>query len=325
MRRTLKAALLALIALTSVASAQPDVSADYPNRPVRIIVAGEAGGGIDVVARVLSSPLKEKLGQPFVIENRGGAGGNLGASIVFNADPDGYTLLGSALAPVTINHLLYRKLSFDPSAFEYIAIMSRIPNLLVARKGFPSNSVADFLTYLKQNPGKVNYGSNGLGTSGHLTAELFMRVTGTRLFHVPYKSTTPLLNDLLGNRLDVAFAQASAVFAHHKAGTLKVLAAVTHERLAFMPDIPTLAEVGVPGINLQTWNALSAPPKTPSAIVAKLNAAVNDAMNRPEAKALYSKLFLLPGVGNPPEVRKFIAEDGARWADIIRMAGLKPE
>jgi tripartite-type tricarboxylate transporter receptor subunit TctC len=327
MPQRLKAALFALNAVCAIsaADAQPDVTTDYPNRPVRIVVAGEAGGGIDVVARVLSSPLKDKLGQPFVIENRGGAGGNLGASIVFNAAPDGYTLLGSALAPVTINHLLYRKLSFDPSAFEYLAIMSRIPNLLVVRKDFPSNSVADLLGHLKQNPGKVNYGSNGLGTSGHLTAELFMRVTGTNLFHVPYKSTSPLLNDLLGNRLDVAFAQASAVFSHHTAGTVKVLAAATNERLDFMPDVPTLAEAGVPGINLQTWNALSAPPKTPAAIVAKLNAAVTDAMNRPEVKGLYSKLFLLPGEGNPAEVRKFITEDGARWADIIRLVGLKPE
>jgi len=327
MPRTFEAALFALIALLTIsaASAQPDVSADYPNRPVKIIVAGEAGGGIDVVARVLSTPLKEKLGQPFIVENRGGAGGNLGASIVFNATPDGYTLLGSALAPVTINHLLYRKLSFDPSAFEYLAIMSRIPNLLVARKDFPSNSVAELLAYLKKNPGKVNYGSNGLGTSGHLTAELFMRMTGTNLFHVPYKSTSPLLNDLLGGRIDVAFAQVSAVFSQYKAANVKVLATVTNERLDFMPDVPTLAEAGVPGINLQTWNALSAPPKTPAAIVAKLNAAVTAAMNSPDARALYAKLFLLPGVGNPAEVRKFITDDGARWADIIRLAHLKPE
>ena len=152
--RTLEAALFAMIAcfMISAALAQSDASANYPSRPVKIVVAGEAGGGIDVVARVLSSPLKEKLGQPFVVENRGGAGGNLGAAIVFNASPDGYTLLGSALAPVTINHLLYNRLSFDPSAFEYLAIMSRIPNLLVARRGFPSNSIGELLEYLKQNP-----------------------------------------------------------------------------------------------------------------------------------------------------------------------------
>ena len=142
---------------------------------------------------------------------------------------------------------------------------------------------------------------------------------------LPYKSTSPLLNDLLGGRIDVAFAQVSAVFSQYKAANVKVLATVTNERLDFMPDVPTLAEAGVPGINLQTWNALSAPPKTPAAIVAKLNAAVTAAMNSPDARALYAKLFLLPGVGNPAEVRKFITEDGARWADIIRLAHLKPE
>jgi tripartite-type tricarboxylate transporter receptor subunit TctC len=278
-----------------------------------------------VVARVLAPELKEKLGQPFVIENRGGAGGNLGASLVYNARPDGYTLLGSALAPVTINNLLYKNINFDPAGFEYVAVMSRIPNLLTVRKDLPFNTVADLLKHLKAHSGSLNYGSNGLGTSNHLTAELFMNLTGVKMLHIPYKSTTPLLTDMIAGRLDVAFAQVSAVYAHYKAGNVKVLAVVAPERLPFMPDVPTLAEAGVPGINLETWNAISAPPKTPATIVAKLNTAIAEAMNSREVKELYKNLFLLPGVGNPEAVRKFIIEDGERWAEIIRKTGIEAQ
>jgi tripartite-type tricarboxylate transporter receptor subunit TctC len=311
--------------LATAAIAQTDSAANYPNKPVRVVVSVAPGGGIDTAARILVEHVRQKLGQPFVIDNRGGAAGNVGAGLVFHSNPDGYTLLASSLSPITITGLLRKNLNFDPAAFEPIVVMSRIPNVLVVRQNLPVNSVKELLAYINANAGKVNYASPGAGTAAYLSAELFMQITGTRLIHVPYKGTAPSLIDLVGGHVDLTFAQIAAIYPLHKDGKVKVLATATGERLEVLPEIPTLAEVGVSGAESDTWNAMSAPPKTPAPIIGKLNAAFNEALNAPEVKARYRVLYMTAGIGDLPEVRKFVKNETVRWGNVIRKAGLKPE
>ena len=322
-RSLVLAAALALLA--TQAAAQQDAAARYPSRSVRIIVTVPAGGGVDSVTRIFADKLQRRFGQPFVVENQGGAGGNVASSTVFAAAPDGYTLLASQPAPITTNIALYKKLSFDPTAFEPVVIMSRFPNVLLVRKDFPAKTAAEFLAYAKANPGKLNYGSQGIGTTSHQTTELFMSLTGTKMVHVPYKGTAPALNDLLAGNVDFIFMELSSAVRLHQSGNARILAVATEQRLASLPDIPTMIEVGVPGFVSDTWNAISAPPKTPAPIVNKLNQAVNEIIATPEVKKQFEELSLLPAGGSPADMGKFVRQETARWTEVIRRAGIQPE
>jgi tripartite-type tricarboxylate transporter receptor subunit TctC len=315
--------LAAGIALLASASAPSDPAANYPNRTVKIIVSAPAGGGVDIVARVLGDRLSKLWGQPFVVENRPGAGGNVGSEAVANAEPDGYTLLAAQPAPLTTNVVMYQKLNFDPAAFEPLAIMTRIPNTLVVRTTLPANTVQEFITYARDNPGKVNFGSQGVGTTPHLTGELFARLTGTRLVHVPYRGTAQAVNDLIAGHLDVLFFQLDSVRSQVEAKRARMLAVTADERIAALPEVPTMAEAGVQGLRSNTWNALMAPPKTPAAITAKLNQAINDVLKSPETADHLRGMNMIPVGGTPAEIRAFIAEETARWGDVIRAAGIK--
>jgi tripartite-type tricarboxylate transporter receptor subunit TctC len=320
----LLAAAGALLALPA-AVAQPDLASGYPSRSVRVIVTVPAGGGVDSVTRIFADKLQRRLGQPFVIENQGGAGGNVGASTVHGAAPDGYTLMSSQPAPLTTNIALYKKLSFDPAALEPVVIMSRFPNVLLVRKDFPAGTAADFIAYAKANPGKLNYGSQGIGTTSHLTTELFMSQTGTKMVHVPYKGTAPALNDLMASQVDFIFMELSSAVRLHQGGNARILAIATDKRLASLPDIPTMIEAGVPNFVSDTWNALSAPPRTPAPIIGKLNEAVNDIIGAPDTKKQFEELNLLPAGGSPAEMAKFVKEETRRWTDVIHQAGIQPE
>jgi tripartite-type tricarboxylate transporter receptor subunit TctC len=307
------------------AAAQTDVAANYPSRTVRIVVTVPAGGGVDSVTRIFADKLQRRLGQPFVVENQGGAGGNVAASTVFAATPDGYTLMSSQPAPLTTNIALYKKLSFDPAAFEPVVIMSRFPNVLLVRKDFPVKTAAEFIAYANAHPGKLNYGSQGIGTTSHLTTELFMSLTGTKMVHVPYKGTAPALNDLLAGNVDLIFMELSSAMRLHQGGNAHILAVATEQRLASLPDVPTMIEAGVPGFVSDTWNALSAPPRTPAPIVNKLNGAVNDIIAAPETQKQFEELSLLPAGGSPSDMGKFVKAETARWTEMIRRAGIQPE
>ena len=260
------AAAVAVLAM-SPALGQPDEPADYPNRPVKIVVSVPAGGGVDTVTRIFAAGLQQRLGQPFVIENRGGGGGNIGAEAVYTADPDGYTLLATQPAPITSNIALYKKLNFDPAQLESVAVMAKFPNVLLVRQDFPAKTVQEFMAYVKANPGKVTFASQGPGTTSHLTAELFMKLTGTKMLHVPYRGTGPALNDLVAGHVDFIFMELASAYKLHEGGKSRILAVATDHRLDVLPDIPTLIEVGVPGFFSDTWNAISAPPQTPAAII----------------------------------------------------------
>lgn len=317
--RTLLAAISAAILFASSASAQ-DPAADYPNRPIRIIVCVPAGGGVDTVTRFIAEGLHQKLGQPVVVENRAGAAGNIGAEAVFTSDPDGYTLLAAQPAPLTVNPLLYKKMNFDPKQFEPVAIMTSIANVLLVRPDFPVKTAKEFIAYVKASPGKVNYASQGIGTTSHLTAALFEKVVGTKLVHVPYKGTAPALNDIVASHVDFIFMELAAAIKLHEAGKARILAVATNKRISNLPDVPTMDEVGVKGFESGTWNAIAAPPKTPPAIVAKLNKAVNEVLKSAAAQDYFAKINLNAAGGSPAEAAAFIKKETEVWGGVIKDA-----
>ena len=321
--RDLLASICALLLIGSLANAQ-DVSANYPNRPIKIIVCVPAGGGVDTVTRIVAEGLQERLGQAVVVENIAGAAGNVGAERVFTARPDGYTLLASQPSPITVNPLLYKRMSFNPTKFEPVSILTSIPNVLLVRKGFPSKTAAEFLAYAKANPGKINYASQGIGTTSHLTAALFETRTGAKLVHVPYKGTAPALNDIIAGNVDMIFMELASAIKLHQAGKAHILAVATDKRIASLPGIPTFAELGVKDFESGTWNAIVAPPGTPKAIVAKLNAAVEDVLKGRHAQDIFRKLNLHAAGGSPAEAKKFIGEQTTLWDGVIKAAGVKP-
>jgi tripartite-type tricarboxylate transporter receptor subunit TctC len=320
----LVASAAALVAL-SPALAQQDPAADYPNRPVKIIVSVPAGGGVDTVTRIFAARLQQRLGQPFVIENRGGGGGNIGAEAAYASEPDGYTLLATQPAPITSNIALYKKLNFDPAALEPVAVMSKFPNVLLVRQDFPAKTVEEFIAYVKANPGKVTYASQGPGTTSHLTSELFAKATGTKMLHVPYRGTGPALNDLVAGHVDFIFMELASAHKLHAGGKARILAVATDKRLDIMPEVPTLIEVGLPDFVSDTWNAISAPPKTPASIIAKLNRAINDVLEEPETKTRFRELNLMAAGGSPQDMAKLKKEETERWSKVIRDAGIQPE
>ena len=317
--RTVLALISAGLLYVSAASAQDD-AANYPNRPIRIIVCVPAGGGVDTVTRIVANGLQQRLGQPVVVENRAGAAGNIGAEAVFTADPDGYTLLAAQPSPLTVNPLLYKDMPFDPTKFEPVAIMTTVANVLLVRPDFPAKTAQEFIAYAKANPGKINYASQGIGTTSHLTAALFEKVTGTKLVHVPYKGTAPALNDIIAGHVDMIFMELASAVKLHQAGRAHILAVATAKRIASLPDIPTMGEVGIKDFESSAWNAIAAPPKTPAAIVAKLNKAINEVLRSPELQAHFATLNLQAVGGTPAEAGAFIKKETQVWGDVIKEA-----
>jgi tripartite-type tricarboxylate transporter receptor subunit TctC len=318
----LAVASVAMLAAAPALAQNP--AANYPSKPVKIIVTVPAGGGVDTVTRIFAEGLRQKLGQPFVIENRGGAGGNVGAEAAYTSPPDGYTLMASQPAPLTTNVALYRKLNFDPTKLEPVAVMTKIPNVLLVREDFPAKTAKEFLAYVKANPGKVNFASQGIGTTSHLTAELFMALTGTKMVHVPYRGTGPALNDLIAGHVDLIFMELSAAVKLNNAKKARILAATTDKRIDILKDTPTMIEVGVPNFISDTWNAISAPPKTPAPIIAKINKAMNEVIKDPDTQKRFAQLNLTPAGGSPEDMRKLVQQDTKRWGEVIRKAGIKP-
>jgi tripartite-type tricarboxylate transporter receptor subunit TctC len=311
-----------LVALSLVAAAN---AAEFPDHPIRVLVSVPAGGGVDTVTRIVTDKMRAALGQPLVVENKPGVSGSLAAEAVFNAEPDGYMLLASQPAPITTARFLYRSLNYDPAQLVAVAIMSHVPNVVLVRKDFPAKTVADLVAYAKANPGKINYASQGIGTTSHTTAELFQSLTGTKLTHVPYKGTAPAINDLLAGNVDLMFNELATSLELHKSARARILAVTVKERVPSLPDIPTLEELGIHGCISDTWHALTAPPKTPAAIVGKLNGAANAAMHDPGLMERFAALSIGRGGGSPAEASAFIKEETQRWGDVIRKAGVQPE
>jgi tripartite-type tricarboxylate transporter receptor subunit TctC len=314
----LATAPIAVPFMTRSASAQA-----YPSRPVRLISGFAAGGPNDLFARLIGQWLSERLGQPFLIENRAGAGGNIGAEAVVRAAPDGYTLLEAAL-PNAVNATLYDNLPFNfVRDIAPVASVARFPSVMVVNPAVPARSIAEFIRYAKANPGKINMGSGGNGSSGHIYGELFKMMTGVDLVHVPYRGGAPALADLFAGRLQVIFDTVPTSIPYIAAGTLRPLAVTTAARLQVLPDVPALAE-SVPGYEAIGWQGIVAPRNTPAPIVDRLNEAVNAALADSKNNAQLADLGATVFASSAADFGKFIAEDTEKWAAVIRAAKIKP-
>jgi tripartite-type tricarboxylate transporter receptor subunit TctC len=315
----LAAAIAALPTVTRIAQAEP-----YPSRPVRWIVPYTPGGATDIQARLLGQWLSERLGQPFIIENRPGGGGNIGTEAVVRAPADGHTLLLVG-PPHAINATLYDKLNFDfIRDIAPIAGIMSVPNVMVVNPSLPAKTVPQFIDYAKANPGKINMASSGNGSSAHLAGELFKMMTGVDMVHVPYRGNAPALTDLLGGQVQVYFVTTPASIEYIRAGTLRPLAVTTATRAEALPDLPTVADF-VPGYEASAWYGVGAPKRTPVDIVDRLNTEINAALAHPKIKARLADLGGTPLAGSPADFAKLIADETQKWGKVILAANLKPE
>jgi tripartite-type tricarboxylate transporter receptor subunit TctC len=300
------------------------VAADtYPSRPVRFVVPFPPGGVSDIIARHMGQWLADRLGQPFVVENRGGAGSNLGTEVVVNAPADGYTMLldGSANA---VNATLYPNLSFVYLRdIAPVASMFRAPHIMEVSPAFPAKTVPEFIAYAKAHPGQVNMASAGVGTISHMAGELFAMMVGIKLTHVPYRGAGPALTDLLAGQVQVMFDNAASSTAHIQSGRLRALAVTTAARVEVLPEVPALAEF-VPGYEASNVNGVGVPVKTPAEIVAKLNKEIDAILAEPRTKKRFAELGGAAMIGSSADYKKFLADETEKWAKVVKAAGLKP-
>jgi tripartite-type tricarboxylate transporter receptor subunit TctC len=319
-RRALARALALLAAVVAVAAA----AQGYPNKPIRVIVPYPPGGGTDVIARILQEPLAADLGQPIVIDNRGGAAGNLGTDLAAKATPDGYTILFT-LSSHTINPKLYDKLPFDVEHdFASITLATLVPQILVANPSLPANNMKELIAYAKANPGKLNYASVGTGSPAHIAGELLKLKTGIDMVHVPYKGGGPAVIDTIGGQVQIAFVSMPAAWQHVKAGKLKALGVTSARRAVAAPDVPAIAET-VPGYVVDSWYGALAPAKTPPAAIARLNAAFAKALENPQVKEKLLAQGAEAAPGTPAEFDRRIKDELAQWELVIKSANIRPE
>ena len=317
---------LKLAAVVAAAAAVPQFASalDYPTRPVRIIAGFAAGGGVDVTARLIGQWLTDRLGQSFVIENRPGAGGNIGTEAVVNAAPDGYTLL-LATVPNAVNASLYEKLNFNfIRDIVPVAGVIRVPMVILLNPSVPAATVAEFISYAKANPDKVNMASAGNGSAPHMAGELFKMMAGVNLVHVPYRGQGPALTDLLSGQVQVLFAATPGTTEYITTGKLRALAVTSASRAEMLPELRTVAEF-VPGYEASQWYGIGVPRNTPVEIVDKLNKEINAAIADPAMKARFAAIGGEPLPGSPAEFGKLISEETEKWGRVVRAAGIKPE
>jgi tripartite-type tricarboxylate transporter receptor subunit TctC len=318
-------AVVALLAISKADAADTDASA-YPNKPVRMIVPYPPGGGSDVMGRAVAGRLGEQLGQQFIVDNRGGASTTIGAGIAAKAVPDGYSLLLGTITTLATNPNLRAKLPYDPGrSFDPISLFASQAYFLFLHPGVPARSVRDFLAYARANPGKLNFGSPGVGSGAHLTGELFNHMANTKLVHVGYKGAGPAMIDLVSGQIPLMFATFSTSYAMYKTGKIVPIAVSTPKRTRSMPELPTLAESGLSGFSMRSWNGLLAPKGTPKSIVDKLSQEIGNAMNNPSFTKRLMEMGFEPDPMTPSEFAAFIREEIDKHALIIKMAGLKVE
>jgi tripartite-type tricarboxylate transporter receptor subunit TctC len=311
--RRASAACLAGACLLGTATAQGP-------QALKLVVPYPAGGTADILPRVVAEKLRAQFPGGVVIDNRTGAGGNIGAEMVFRSEPDGNTLMVSPPAPIAINQHLYKKLSFDPSRWVPVTVLATVPNVLVVNPKLPVKNVQEFIAYAKANPGKLSYGSQGNGTTSHLTASMFMQLTGVEMVHIPYKGTAPALVDLVGGQIDVFFDNLSSSLPFHQAGKLRILGVADGQRSPALPDVPTFAEQKLPAMNAVTWFAVVAPPGTPASKVASTQKAIADALAHPEVKQKFAEQGAEPRGWDSAQTGKFIQAESAKWDKVIKSA-----
>jgi tripartite-type tricarboxylate transporter receptor subunit TctC len=319
------------VGLAAAAIAAPSIGpsraagADWPAKPVRVVVPFTPGGSTDTTARLVGNRLQEVWGQSVVIENKPGAGGNIAADMVAHSDPDGYTIfiVGPGLAT---NQFLYPQLSYDPVGdFAPVTLLITQPNMMCVPNSSPAKSVQEFIAYCNANRGKVTYASSGNGTTLHLSGELFKRLANVEMTHIPYRGGAPAINDLIPGRVDVIFDNVPTVVQHVREGHLRGLAVTTKERIAIMPEMPTIAESGVPGFDVSSWFGFFVPARTPPDIVAKINADTNAALVHPTVKPRFEHLGAVPKGSTPAELAAFLKSEIDKWGPVIADARIKVE
>jgi tripartite-type tricarboxylate transporter receptor subunit TctC len=285
---------------------------------VKFIVPFPGGGINDVLARIVGDKLQAKWGQPVVIENKTGAGGNIGASLAYQSDPDGYTLLLSPPGPLAINQSLYKQLSYKPQEFVPLTVVGAVPNVVIVRKELPVNSLKELIDYVKANPGKVSFGTQGNGATPHLTAMMFQGMTDTRMVHVPYRGETLVLNDMVGGHVDVFFGNIAAAYTLFRDGRVKIVAVCDTHRAPALPEIPTTAEAGLPALISTGWFALAAPPRLSPALHPEIANAAIAVIRMPDVQEKFRAANVEPVGSSPAETAAFITQEAQRWGEVIR-------
>ena len=320
----MKRTLLSMLALACFGTVS--AFAAWPEKPVTMIVPFPAGGSSDMIARAIQPELQKKLGQSFIIDNKPGASGTIGATAVKRATPDGYTLFVSSLAPFVVAPHLMKNLQYDAlKDFDLVSVLVQAPNVLVVPAASPLKSVDDVLKSLKAEPGKMSFATSGAGSSDHLTAELFWQQTGTKGLHVPYKGGGPVMTDLLGGQVDASFQNLNAVVAQVNAGKIRALAITGNKRSPILPNVPTLAEAGVKNVDVYSWQAIAAPKGLPADIKSKLHAAVVAALNDPGVRPKLTDIGFEIVANTPEQFSKFQADEYARWKRVIETGKITAE
>jgi tripartite-type tricarboxylate transporter receptor subunit TctC len=322
---TFKTLLLGLASSTvlGMTMAAPAQAAGYPEKPITVIVPFPAGGSTDQIARAIGPKVNQQFGQPWIVENRPGATGAIGAGMVKRAPADGYTIMVASIGVYSVNPVLQKSLQYDPSKdFDLLTVAVRAPNVLVASPGFPANNVAELVAYLKKNPGKVTFANSGSGSSDHLTAALFWQKTGTTGLHVPYKGGAPAITDLLGGHADVSFQNINVVVSHIKNGKLKPLAITGENRSSLLPQVPTLSESGVKEADVYSWQGIAAPKGLPKDVKDKLYGAITKALNDPEVKPKLQEQGFEVVANTPEQFSSFQAQELARWKQVIQAGNI---
>jgi len=316
--------LIALLAAGLLAAALPAQAQDYPAKPIRIVVPLAAGGGTDVLARVIAGKLSTRFGQPVTVENRTGAAGNIGAEVVFRAPPDGYTLMFTQPGPLVVNKALYGKIGFEPDQFVPVALVSLQDIMLAVNPKVPAQTLQELIAYARANPDKLNYGSSGAGSAPHLAAELFKSMAHVKMVHVPYKGSAESMNATLGGQVDLTFFAFSSALPNARAGRLRAIAVGGTHRNPQLPDVPAIAEA-LPGYSAASWTALVAPPGTPPAIANKLAQAVAEIVKEPDVHKRMIDAGDEALTSTPEEMAKFLSEESKRWSALIQAEGIKAE
>jgi tripartite-type tricarboxylate transporter receptor subunit TctC len=315
--------LAMMLSFVATALATPAQSQGWPQRQVTIVVPFTAGGTTDMFARMLAQGLQQKYGSPFIVDNRPGAGGNVGAAAVARAAADGYTLLVGTVSTHAINPFIYRNLPLDAEKdFQPVSLIARLPNMLVVNNKLPAATVAELVDHLKKNAGKLSYGSSGAGTSTHLASELFQLRTGTKMVHVPYRSSGEVMNALVGGHIDLAFDNITLAWPQAKAGTMRALAVTSTQPSAVAPDVPTVAAT-LPGFDATSWHGLFVPARTPRPIVDTLAAEVKRIFESPEQQKSLLEVGAVPSPMTPEQFGEFIASERRKWQEVVQAAGVE--
>ncbi|MET0940773.1 MAG: tripartite tricarboxylate transporter substrate binding protein [Mesorhizobium sp.] len=312
--------------VAAMVTSSPSRAQTFPDRPITLVVPFAAGGSTDLVARVVAEKMSADLGQQVIVQNMAGAGGNLGADNVARAEPDGYTILMGTVATHALNPLILKTKPYDPEKdFAPVSLLVVVPNVLVVNPELPVKTVAELLALLKASPDQYSYASSGNGTPLHLSGELFKAMGGVSMQHIPYKGAGPALNDVIGNQVPIMFDNLPSSSAHIKAGTLRALAVTTVERAESFPDIPTIAESGIPGYETYTWNALFAPANTPAPVVARLNEAAKKALADPAVAERMKEFSARIVASTPDELAAHVKAELAKWTPVVRDANVQME